>query len=461
MANAPQSSSIPKDVPAVPQDSAADSPPTDASIAKAVSGRLEVEHPIAKAIVELLHRARDIEESVRVFIPLARQRRGEALDAIKLELDAMLTSLNEKRASYIPETISAIYSVIRRLERIRNSTVDEVLTSSLFQGLFSAYDRFLGGLLTALYQRRPELLARLDRTIHISHILAASSLTDVKDHLLSSEIDMFRRDSYVEQFVTLESQFGMKLRSFTRWPDFVEISQRRNLMTHCDGIVNEQYIRVCTKEGYALPDSIRLGEKLSVDSQYLVHACDVVMEVGLKLGQTLWRKVVPDEIEEANKYLQRVTFDCLCDEQWHRAETYCEFAVGLEKTATDLDLKIAVINRAIAQKFGDSPEQAAAGLTKIDWSAAANDFRLAEAILGDRFSQAATIMRQMGPSGILIEQSSYYHWPLFRIFRSSQEFLAAYEEIYKQPFSVEMQKSAEAMASSVAEELSRPPDDQL
>jgi len=48
----------------------------------------------------------------------------------------------------------------------------------------------------------------------------------------------------------------------------------------------------------------------------------------------------------------------------------------------------------------------------------------------------------------LIDERAYHTWPLFKVFRTSPEFLKAYEEIYGRPFIVELQKATNQGQSS-------------
>ncbi len=69
-------------------------------------------------------------------------------------------------------------------------------------------------------------------------------------------------------------------------------------------------------------------------------------------------------------------------------------------------------------------------LAEVNWSGTINDFQLAEAVLTDRFNNAATLMKRIGKTGDIVTESAYHEWPLFRAFRESTEFVSAYEDVY-------------------------------
>lgn len=193
----------------------------------------------------------------------------------------------------------------------------------------------------------------------------------------------------------------------------------------------------------------------------MLGACDLVAEVGLKLGQTLWRKVIPGELEDADKDLTLSIYQALVDEDWARAETFAEFELNLPKVSSDLHRKVSMINYVIALKFSGAADRAMAVLEKTDWSSSALDFRLAESVLSVRNDAAAQTMRTIGRSGVLVDEAAYHTWPLFREFRGTEEFRAAYEEIYGHAFVAELRGTADAITreagtASLAEARSEP-----
>jgi hypothetical protein len=138
-----------------------------------------------------------------------------------------------------------------------NSTA--ILTKSLFTQIFSEFDAFMGSLLKILYLKNEELLKSIAREISFEDLLGFDNLQAAKLSMLDKEIETFRRDSYVEQFSTLEKKFKIPLKKFPEWADFVELSQRRNILTHNGGGVSDQYISVCEREGYKFKEKPKKG----------------------------------------------------------------------------------------------------------------------------------------------------------------------------------------------------------
>ena len=330
---------------------------------------------------------------------------------------------------------------VRKAIRLSAAHPDRVMASSLLLGLFAALDAYVGDLLRALFHQRRELFNQLGHDVAFKDILAASSIEDIKLSVLEEFIDKFRRDSYIEQFETMEKMFSIKLRQFTRWPNFVEASQRRNVIAHCDGVVTKQYIDNCKRAACDSATILTVGSIAEVTEEYLITSGQLIMEVGIKLGQTLWRKLLPNELEAAERHLQSLTYNALRRDEWSWTAILAEFAIRQPMFTSDLIERIAIVNYAIAIRYRDNPEAARKVMATKDWSASAPEFRLAEAVLNDDDILAGKIMQEIGPKGSILQgEASYQVWPLFRDFRNTKTFLQTYQKIYGHDFFTELQR---------------------
>jgi len=398
-----------------------------------------------------IHYARDVRLACRSYVPAAINRTLKEFEDGQKNLEkasALMASENE--AEKVHGTKLAT-KTMRRLQRMKNSKVHEIIESSLFISLFSAFDDFTGKLLTTIYMRSPKLFSAIgERSISFAEILASNSLEAIKNSVLEADIESIRRESYTKQFKSLESRFNVELRRFSNWKKFIEASQRRNLFTHCGGVVTEQYRQVCLEAGWEATELPTIGTKLELGPKYFMEVCEVMIETALKLGQVLWRKLFPEEAKEANEHLHGVQYDSLYVEMWHRAAMIGQFAKQPIMRCTDMQQRLCIINLAIAQKFSGLGDAAARTLAEVDWSASIPEFRMAVEILSDRFQDAADVMRKIGKRGELFTEHNCHTWPLFRDFRQSNEFAKAYEEVFGYPFTEELARQAEGAKSDAA-----------
>jgi hypothetical protein len=331
--------------------------------------------------------------------------------------------------------------------------------------LVGQYDAFLGRVLRFLYLARPELMANSDRALTLSQLRELGTIEGATEYLLEKEVESTLRKSHVEQFEWMENKFKIKLRNgLDAWPVFVELTERRNLFAHTDGIVSDQYLAACREHGVALPEGYERGSSLDVTPEYFRSAYSCVFEIGVKLSQVLWRKLLPDDIDKADQALTEVTFDLLVSGHLDLACRLLDFGCCvLKKHASDQNRRIMAINRAQSYKWSGEDDKCREIVDSEDWSACGPEFQLAVAVLSDNFEEAAGIMRSLGSAGA-VKETEYQEWPLFREFRQSEAFLNAYQEIFGEPFvhiETTLREDEQLRAKAALEELRAKLDEEL
>lgn len=304
-----------------------------------------------------------------------------------------------------------------------------------FCALVHQYDAYLGKLLRTAFYARPELVNGLQRTLTFEDLVRYTSIEDARDSVVEKEVESVIRESHTSQFDWMESRFGLELRKDLRaWPAFVELTERRNLFVHCDGIVSSQYLSVCRRHGAQLPKGLKAGNQLHVTRDYFDAAFECVFEIGVKLGQVLWRKLMPDDLKRADSALHDIGYELLLQERYSLVKTLMEFAtVVLKRHSSDRIRRVNRINLAIAHKYSGDSEVCRKTLAVDDWSASSLEFHLAVAVLEERYSDATDLMREIGSRGCVTKQD-YASWPLFRDFRKTEAFSKTYRELFGDDF---------------------------
>jgi len=416
-------------------------------------------HPIALTIDTHILRICDLRANAFTLMKRAANSRIEEL---KKYIQIIKESYEILEDGVSSEKIIAINNVIdthEKIDRIIKSELLNDLAVGHFLTLFATFDAFTGDLLTAVYARKPELFNSLDRSMSISEMLTYGNVDDIKKIILASEIEAFRRKSYLEQFQTLENRFDLNLRKFENWSKFVECGQRRNLFSHCDGRVSEQYISICNDNEFKIPEDTIVDSKLALSPKYLFDSCNLIIEVILKLGQTIWRKLLPQELEKADKQLISIQYDFLRQSDWRSAIMAGDYAISLPHYASAVNSIILLINLIIALKNSKRDEQVNKLLDSQDWSALCNDFRIAEKVLREDFDAALDIMEKIGMKGDFINEHAYHVWPLFREFRQTEQFLKGYKKVYGYDFATKLKEAAEESSTEAEAQIFRKKED--
>lgn len=398
------------------------------------------ETSIHRIVTDLIHSLEGIKSSEELVLPLLQvlaSKSKEDFEKFISESEIETVASDGKSTKYfVPFDHDAKFRKHRRESRSSSNAIFQA-PRALFVAMVSRYDAFIGHLLRAIFLKQPGLIASSQRSLTFTELVAIESLDDARRMIIDAEIDSFLRDSHSSQFDWLENRFGLPLRKGLEcWPTFVELTQRRNLFVHCDGVVTHQYVSECTKHGVSLED-IEPGKRLHIGPEYFQTAYECLFEISVKLAHVLWRKIAPDELQDADRALNETCFELLQEDRFDLALPLLEFAtVTLKKHSSSLNRRIFVVNRAIASKFG-KPKNHVELLDAEDWSDCGKQFALAVAVLKDDFSTAASIMKEFGSDSKDVGKFEYGTWPLFREFRTSDVFQSTYKEIFGEEFSIQ------------------------
>ena len=324
---------------------------------------------------------------------------------------------------------------LRELHRSRTALA--ITPKSFILALISHYDAYLAELLKAIYYLKPEILSGSDKTLTFSELSEFNSIEDAREFIVERETESTLRESHAKQFEMLEKKFNVKLRSgLDIWPAFIELTERRNLFTHSGGKVSRQYLIVCKKHGVPIAEKLRPNDELDVDIDYFKNAIEIILEVGVKLGHVLWRKINDSDRESADTALNQTIYEYIQDKHYERAIKVADFAINVVPKHSSEQLRLYMyINMCNAYRLAGEKNECRRLLERIDWSALGNKYRLANAVLAEDYSSAADIMRAIGPSGE-VNKYEYSDWPVFNEFRESSEFLDAYKDVYGEHYRI-------------------------
>ena len=386
---------------------------------------------ITKAVEAFLCEVDALADALPLIMPLVTESRAKASKDFETFLQRRCKKIGEHQFEVPTDEYTEFQNLKRRLDRNRRAS--QIVPRSFFTSLVSHYDAFLGNLLRAVFYMRPEVLNDSEHRLTFKELTSFTSIDAARESVVEKEVESFLRESHAEQFKRMEAKFGIPLTKDLRsWPTFIEITERRNLFVHCNGVVSEQYLSVCKRHGVDC-SKVKVGAELNVTPKYFGLAYSVLVEIGIKLAHVLWRRLKPDQIEQADASVNNCCLDLIRDEKYAAAQTILDFAVGFKNFSSETGRRILVLNRAQTYKWMGQHKKAMEILEAEDWDAANEKFQLGAAVLRDDFTTAAKLMRHIGADASP-SKGDYRDWPMFRVFRETPEFAQAYEDIFGEPF---------------------------
>lgn len=305
----------------------------------------------------------------------------------------------------------------------------EAMPRLFFLGLVSAYDAFLSDLIRAILVVRPEMLSSSEKNISFKDLMAMGSVEAARDFLIEKEIESVIRTSHSDQIKWLENKLSITLtKDLSIYPEFIELCERRNLFTHTNGIVSSQYCKVCADNKFK--HSVNVGDSLTIDAKYFKKSISIIFEIGVKLTQVIWRKLLPDEIDIAAMDLNHIAYESISKRGYKSADMLLSFGLDvMKKHGNDATKKMMIINRANALKLGGEKDKALSVIDNEDWSASTDNYKICVAAIRDDIPAVIDLMHKVVVSGLL-STVEMREWPVFEKARADERFVEAFETIF-------------------------------
>ncbi|MDR0953514.1 MAG: hypothetical protein LBM71_04975 [Elusimicrobiota bacterium] len=326
-------------------------------------------------------------------------------------------------------------------------TASELVAQQFVLSMVSQYDFFIGRLLRCLYQIKPEILNQSEKQLSYKDLSSFESIEAVKENIIEKEVDSFLRDSHLKQFETLEKKLSIDLRKdLDIFPTFIELTERRNLFAHTNGIVSSQYINICKKEDALFNKNIRKGYKIGVNLDYLKQASDCLLEIAIKLAHVIWQKIDEKTLEKSSIHILNMSYRFLQEKRYHLDVKILSFFTEnqFKNKFNDNVYKPLKINLAQAYKWNGQEDFCKNIINSEDWSASSDLLLLAVAVLQDKTNDACLLMKNK--KAVDLNARDYREWPLFQKMRKEQKFQETFKKVFKEDlFSTTERKSSREM----------------
>lgn len=324
----------------------------------------------------------------------------------------------------------------KEMDSVQSAT--RLMPRNFIVALICCYDSFFGKILRYIFMVRPQILDSSERTLKYSDLLEFADIPAAREYLVEKEVESVIRKSHVEHFAWLEKKlktsFNKNLRS---WPNFVELTERRNLFVYTNGVVSSQYLQVCKQHKCNMDPNIRDEKSLGVSKEYFENAYMCLYEIGFKLAHVIWRKLQKEEIAQIDLNLIKQSYDLIAGGDYEIAARILEFFTQFHMPhESDSNFRILMINLAQSYKWKKDESKAEEILSRCDWSASEDRFKLAVMVLQDKWDEVYRIMRRLKHDHSF-HKSNHKEWPLFKKLREEPDFLRVYKECYGETFRIE------------------------
>lgn len=377
-----------------------------------------------------------LRESFNYSEVMLRQQKISALNAYNKFINSYLVQdENGNKSSVIPnEKLREFHKLRKKMNRAEKAS--ELIPPTYIISLVSLFDSFLAGLVRCVYNLKQDLLLESQQSFTYREIVKYDTTREVKKLIIDNTIDKLFRDSHKEQIQWFEKAFEVNtLKKFAGWGDFIELTERRNLFVHADGIVSGQYIEECTRNDYKL-ENINIGRKLKADNEYFEKSFRLLYEMAIMLTQILINKLYlgrekfsTDTSVRDNIFINNV-YELICEEHFDIAINVSKFAIGDAFKRNNKDKTFIELNLAQAYKWSGNEKECKAILQNLDTSAMNIDLQIPKKVLEEEYDEVYSMMKDLGKGSKILTKEAYREWPIFREIRKQKEFEDTFEIIF-------------------------------
>lgn len=278
-----------------------------------------------------------------------------------------------------------------------------------FVNLITEFELLLSKIAKAYYLGFEGSLDKKEVKIRLEEIKKFANISEIKEHLVESEIFKLTSGGIDEWREFLKEKFGIEFEKVTPdWESFKKYFYQRNLFIHNDGIINEDYIR---KSGRT---DIKLGDQISINRKDLGVCLENFLIVGSTIVLMAWNKLSPKEKPHISESINDLGYHALMSNHWEFSE---RLYILLDMYGGEDDKIISKMNKYLCLKRKGKFNEVKAELESFNHSTYNPKYSLVVyALLEDCEKALSTISQTDMSLGDLIE------WPILEDLRNLEPF---------------------------------------
>ena len=213
-------------------------------------------------------------------------------------------------------------------EITRNETRSRLLFGNSLISLISAVEWYFSRMLHAYFRKYPQIAISEDKVFSYEDLTPFTSVDDARQYLIEKKVEDVLRGSFSDWIKYFRGSPKLSMSYLDCCiDDLVETCERRNLLVHNNGVVNNIYVsKVSEKHGKA----VKQGEHLSVTREYLDQRINLFERCCILICAELWKQLDPSA-EARGTILTDIAFEHMMRGRWCIPEGLSFFVMNDKK----------------------------------------------------------------------------------------------------------------------------------
>lgn len=392
-------------------------------------------HPIRTALETLVNEMRGLRQVVPLLSNTAKAAEEEARDR---KQDAY--SQLEQRP-YDDEPVKSIPERRRLTAGMRTTVLhpstdatgflhaERDLGSAVLMMMGAHFDRFIGEMMQAAFEIKPELRKSLRREIAFVELDQLPNLEAVHNLVIEKEIEDCLHRSRDEQIKWFESRCGMPTFDQDLSGDLADVAGLRNLIAHHGGRVTNKVSFGMRRQRQRFLSQYEVGESVFVNEQDIDAVHDILVAAAVSISQNTWRNLRKDQMQSADVVFHELTYTCLALEEFKLAQRLLLLGFKFRKSMSLNWRLVSTVNLAQAFKWLGDHAGCHNVLGSENWDLHDLPYRLSVSVLNENWEEAKVLMRRCIEED-LVDRAEFEDWPVFREFRKTEQFQEVFTELY-------------------------------
>lgn len=291
-----------------------------------------------------------------------------------------------------------------------------IIRNSLLAQAISAFEVLVSGIVTRYFILHPDALEASGPEFSLADLRKFEDIDDATDVLIARRVSSLMYGSLDDWGKWFQSRAKVSFEDLAiDWEKVREAFQRRHVIIHNGGLVSRQYL--ANVQG--ADSGLKVGDRLTVDDEYLSAAIDQIDALGTAVAGQAWGAWVKDERDASAGEILRRSYELMLEERWEAVEKLTSMASFLKSSAAIVEPLRCNHWYSRLERHGAKSIQK--DVEAWDTSALAGRFQLVQTVLLEDFDRAAKMVPGLIASKQL-QVGELYEWPILSRLRASNVF---------------------------------------
>ncbi|WP_130326605.1 hypothetical protein [Sphingomonas sp. BK036] len=332
--------------------------------------------------------------------------------------------LNAAAIAMVNKKVASFWSLERGLSALPNAS---------FLSIVASFDSIFAEIIYFFLKLYPQRFSNQSTEIAVSRVIELGSVDALIDSIIKDELFELMRGSHDEQTDFVKDKLDVDIK--TDWPrygDFIELFERRNLIAHGEKLYTARYASKLTVYKKITNAGI-VGSEIQITSKYLRQSSDILLEYGVLLIFSLWRKHLKSSEESSFDWVNIISTKAISENRNLASTRILSYIIKIKSSRfKDQSRKMATVNLANGLFRLNKKDEAEKVLADTDWSAVSLDYSICIAAIRNDISRVVELMEPAVKSGSM-NSDNFREWPAFDALRDNADFLEQYQNLFGEP----------------------------